>query len=97
VILPDGRTAPATGFQPVGQDAALTQARDTNVRATAARPLVVGDPTRGQDIGRCRKVGNDLQRRYRRPPLGWSDTEGSNRLAGNRAGHSAGSIATGYP
>jgi hypothetical protein len=36
VILPDGRTAPATGFQPVGQDAALTQARDTNVRYSRA-------------------------------------------------------------
>jgi hypothetical protein len=46
--LPDGRTAPATGFQPVGQETALTQARDNNVRATAAAPLVPGNPATGQ-------------------------------------------------
>jgi hypothetical protein len=44
VILPNGARIPATGFQPVGQDAALGQARDNNVRAGAANPLVVGDP-----------------------------------------------------
>ncbi|MBN8991626.1 MAG: hypothetical protein J0H42_25590 [Rhizobiales bacterium] len=47
-ILPDGRTIPALGFQPVGQDAALAQARDNGVRESAARPLVIGDPTKSQ-------------------------------------------------
>jgi hypothetical protein len=47
-ILPDGRTIPALGFQPVGQDAALAQARDNGVRESAARPLVFGDPTKSQ-------------------------------------------------
>lgn len=48
VILPDGRTVPATGFQPVGQDAALTQARDNGVRSSAASPLVVQNPANSQ-------------------------------------------------
>jgi hypothetical protein len=47
-ILPDGTTVPATAFQPVGQDAALTQARDNGVRASATQPLVVGDPSKSQ-------------------------------------------------
>ena len=47
-ILPDGRSVPATGFQPVGQDAALTQARDNGVRASATQPLVVGNPANSQ-------------------------------------------------
>ncbi|MEY9506889.1 hypothetical protein ABIE87_006447 [Bradyrhizobium diazoefficiens] len=48
VTLPDGRTVPATGFQPVSNETALGQARDNNVRASAAQPLVVGDPSKGQ-------------------------------------------------
>ena len=48
IILPNGARIPATGFQPVGQDAALTQARDNNVRAGAANPLVVGDPSKSK-------------------------------------------------
>jgi hypothetical protein len=42
-----GRTIPATGFLPVGQEAA-GQARDNNVRAGAANPLVVQSPVNGQ-------------------------------------------------
>jgi hypothetical protein len=48
VILPDGRTVPATGFEPVGQDVARTQARDNNVRSSVAQPLVIGDPAKSQ-------------------------------------------------
>jgi hypothetical protein len=48
VILPNGATIPATGFQPVGQDAALAQARDNGVRASAAQPLVVANPAAGK-------------------------------------------------
>jgi hypothetical protein len=50
ITLTDGRTVPGmgTGFMPVPADAALAQARDNNVRASASQPLVVGDPTQGQ-------------------------------------------------
>lgn len=44
ITLPDGRTVPATGFQPVGAETALAQARDNNVRASAAQPLAVQNP-----------------------------------------------------
>ena len=36
IVDSTGRTVPATGFLPVGQEAALGQARDNNVRASAA-------------------------------------------------------------
>jgi hypothetical protein len=48
VVLPDGRKVPATGFQPVGQETALGQARDNNVRASASQPLVVQNPVNSQ-------------------------------------------------
>jgi hypothetical protein len=59
-ILPDGRTVSATGFQPVGTDAALAQARDNNVRSSASTPLVVGDPKKSQaaaDASRTSGIG----------------------------------------
>ncbi|SFI39994.1 hypothetical protein [Bradyrhizobium sp. Gha] len=48
VILSDGRTVPATGFQPVSQETALGQARDNNVRASAAQPLTAPNPASGR-------------------------------------------------
>jgi hypothetical protein len=76
-ILPDGSTVPATGFQPVGQDAALTQARDNNVRAGATQPLVVGDPTKSRAAadaaatsGIAPKVGTFLNDEIGALPLG---------------------------
>ncbi|MGY4428471.1 hypothetical protein ACVWWO_000948 [Bradyrhizobium sp. F1.13.1] len=59
-ILPDGRTVPATGFQPVGADAALAQARDNNVRSSSSTPLVVGDSKKSQaaaDASRTSGIG----------------------------------------
>lgn len=47
-ILSDGSAIPATGFLPVGQEAALGQARDNNVRSGAAAPLVTANPATGQ-------------------------------------------------
>lgn len=44
IVDGSGRTIPATGFLPVGQEAALGQARDNNVRKQASAPLVVPTP-----------------------------------------------------
>ena len=48
LVLPNGATIPATGFQPVPQETALNQARDNNVRQSASKPLVVGNPINSQ-------------------------------------------------
>lgn len=44
VILPNGATIPATGFQPVSQETALSEARGGIQRAQTAQPLQVGNP-----------------------------------------------------
>ncbi len=48
IVDSTGRTVPATGFLPVGQETALGQARDNNVRATAAQPLQIPNPANSQ-------------------------------------------------
>lgn len=48
VILPNGGTASATGYQPVDQGTALAEARGGIQRAATSQPLVVGDPTKSQ-------------------------------------------------
>lgn len=48
IVDSTGRTVPATGFLPVGQEAALGQERDNNVRAGASKPLAVQNPANSQ-------------------------------------------------
>lgn len=65
VILPDGSTVPATGFQPVDQGTALAEARGGIQRAQTAQPLVVGNPATGQaaaDAARTSGIGAKVQK-----------------------------------
>jgi hypothetical protein len=56
IVDETGRATPATGFLPVGQETALSQARDNNVRAGASRPLVVGNPASSQAAADARNT-----------------------------------------
>jgi hypothetical protein len=65
VILPDGSTAPATGYQPVDQGTALAEARGGIQRAQTAQPLVVGDPAKSQaaaDAAQTSGLGAKVQK-----------------------------------
>jgi hypothetical protein len=64
IVDATGRVVPATGFLPVGQEAALGQARDNNVRASAAAPLSVPNPATSQaaaDAAKTSGIGPAIQ------------------------------------
>lgn len=95
---------PATGFQPVGQDAALAQARDNNVRSSVSRPLAVGDASeepgvcrRGDHLRHWPKDCDVLQRRARRATCCNERVKGGHWLVGNRPRRSTGAVVPRYP